>query len=81
MTDIAEVDTTVAIVDGRVAMSADGKAEMYVDIPEHKPLSETGTHATLRFVGDDYRAHVELDGTDLDTIVETLTSAKETNDA
>lgn len=66
------VDTTVGIVDGRVAMSADGEADLYVEGRDHTPLSLDEPHVTLRVEGDDYRAEVKLDGRDLDALVDDL---------
>jgi len=70
-----EVEATVGIVDGRVAMSADGDTELYVDIPEHRPLSGGERHATLRLSGDDYRGSVELDADDVEWLQAALAAA------
>lgn len=66
----------VAIVDGRVAMSADGDVDLYLNTPDHKPLSKTETHATLRVVGDDYRAEVELDAEAVDALADAVYHAQ-----
>lgn len=72
-----EIDATVAIVDGRVAMSADGDATLYVEGRDRPPLSSSETHLTLRVEGDDYRAELDLDGDQLDGLVEDLTDIQE----
>jgi hypothetical protein len=81
MVDLGTVDTTVGIFDGRIAMSADGDAHLYVDVPDHRPLSTSERHATLRLEGDDYRAEVTLDGEDLDAVMDALHQAREAHDA
>jgi hypothetical protein len=81
MVDLGTVDTTIGIVDGRVAMSADGDADLYVDVPAHQPLSTSEPYATLRLEGDDYRAEVTLDGEDLDAVMDALHQAREDDDA
>jgi len=77
MTEIGEVATTVGIVDGRVAMSADGDAHLYVDEPDHRPLSRREPHATLRVEGEDYRAELTLDAAALDAVMDALQHARE----
>jgi hypothetical protein len=72
MSVLDDVATTVGIVDGRVAMTADGEADVYVDTPRQPPLSATETHATLRVVGDDYRAEIELDADDCEELLDAL---------
>lgn len=67
-----DVDATVGIVDGRVAMTADGEATLYVDGREHRPLSTIETHATLRVEGEDFRAELALDGQDIDALADDL---------
>jgi hypothetical protein len=62
---IDDVDATLSIVDGRVAMSADGGATLHLKTPDPAPLSRNETRFTLRVVGDDYRAEVELDTDDV----------------
>jgi len=80
MPKLGEVATTVGIVDGRVAMSADGEADLYIDGRDHPPLSLEETHATLRVEGDGFRATIELDGRDLDDLIENLNDAREACD-
>ena len=72
-----DVDTAAAIVDGRVAMTADGDADLLVETPDRQPLSAIETHATLRVSGDDYRAEIDLDADDLEWLVDALQQAQE----
>jgi hypothetical protein len=72
---LEDVAATVAIVDGRIAMSADGDADLQVDAVDYTPLSAAETHATLRVVGEDYRASIELDADDLAALQDALTEA------
>lgn len=69
---LRNVDTTLAIVDGRVSMSADADASLYVDIPDHQPLSRIERHATLKVRGPDFRANIELDADDLEELADQL---------
>ena len=59
-TTIEAVDTMVGITDGRVSMSAQDDATLYVNTPDRQPLAGIETHATLRVKGDDYQATIEL---------------------
>ena len=77
MTRFGELDTTVGIVDGRVAMSADGEAMCYIDHPDFQPLSLAETHTTIRVEGEDFRAAIDLDGRDLGAFVDALNSVQE----
>ena len=73
---VTDATATVGIVDGRMAMTADGDVDVYLETPDQRPLSESGTHATLRVAGDDYRAEVELDGVALRALTDELTPAQ-----
>lgn len=79
--DLDAVDTTVGIVDGRVAMSADGDAQLRVESPEHRPLSRIERHATLRVSGTDYRAKLELNAHQLDCLFGELAELETTPDS
>lgn len=70
-------DATLAIVDGRMAMTADGDVGVYVKVPDPTPLSQKERHATLKIAGDDYRAKVELDAEGLDALADALYHAQE----
>lgn len=72
---LRNVDTTLAIVDDRIAMSADAAASLYVDVPDHQPLSRIERHATLKVRGPDFRANIELDADDLAELTDTLQEA------
>lgn len=74
---VTDAAATVGIVDDRVAMTADGDVSVYLETPDHQPLSAGETHATLRVVGDDYRASVELDAGALDELTAALADAQE----
>ena len=74
---VIDATATVGIVDDRVAMNADGDVSIYLKTPEHQPLSAAETHATLRVVGDDYRAEVELDADALEAVTDALAAAQE----
>lgn len=68
-------EATLAIVDGRVSMSADGDVDLYVETPDHKPLAKCERHATIRVVGDDFRAEIELDAEETDLVADLLADA------
>lgn len=74
--DVTDATATVGIVDDRMAVTADGDVSLYLETPDHQPLSAVETHATLRVVGDDYRAAVELDADALDALTTALTNAQ-----
>jgi len=74
---VTDATATVGIVDDRVAMSADGDVSVILESPDTQPLSEGETHATLRVVGDDYRASVELDTDALAALTDALADAQE----
>lgn len=74
---VTDATATVGIVDDRVAMSADGDVSVILESPDNQPLSRAETHATLRVVGDDYRASVELDGDALDALTDALADVQE----
>ncbi|AKU09896.1 hypothetical protein [Haloferax gibbonsii] len=69
---VSDADATVAIVDGRVAMNADGDVSVYVQAPDAQPLTEDETHARLRFVGEGYRGEVEFDADALEGAIDAL---------
>lgn len=73
---VADATATVRIVDGRMAMTADGDVSIYLETPDHHPLSAGETHATLRVVGEDYRTEVELDADALDAVTTALAEAQ-----
>jgi len=75
-----DVDITLGIVDGRVAMSADGEATVRVDTPRVQPLGRNETRATIHVDGDDYRAEIDLDTAELEWLVDELTTALEGDD-
>jgi len=76
MTRLNDVDATVGIADGRVAMSADLETPLRLETPDQRPLSSAETHATLRLVGDDVRVRIELDGEALDALADALYHAQ-----
>lgn len=61
MTALGDVEATVGIVDGRVAMSADVETGLYFETPDATPLSKSEPHATLRVAGEDVRAEIDVD--------------------
>jgi hypothetical protein len=61
MTALGDVEATVGLVDGRVAMSADVETGLYFETPDATPLTETEPHATLRVAGEDVRVAIDLD--------------------
>jgi len=73
----AEANTTLSIVDGRVAMSADGDASVRLSSPDQTPPSAIETHATLQVSGDDFRVEVEFDGAELDSLADAVSHAQE----
>ncbi|MDS0220874.1 hypothetical protein NDI54_05835 [Haloarcula sp. S1AR25-5A] len=72
MTRLNDVDATVGIADGRVAMNADIETPLRLETPDRRPLSSAEPHATLRLAGDDVRVAVELDGEALDALADAL---------
>ena len=73
---VSDANTTVAIVDGRVAMNADGDASVYVQTPDTQPLTADETYARLRFVGESYRGEVEFDADALEDVIDALEEAR-----
>lgn len=73
---VSDADATVAIVDGRVAMNADGNVSVYVQTPDTRPLTAEGTHVRIRFVGEGYRGEVELDADALEDVMDALEEAR-----
>ena len=61
MTDVAESVGAVTITDDRVAMTADGDVDVYLDEPDSAPLSAGERHATMWLTGEGFRAELELD--------------------
>jgi len=76
MDDLGEVDTSVGIVDDRVAMSAEGDATLAFGTPDVTPLSRAQEVATIRIAGEDYRAEIELDADALDALEIAITEAR-----
>jgi len=74
---VTDATATVSIVDGRVAMSADGDVTLTLDTPRAPPLSADERYATLGINGDDYRANVDLS---LGAVTELFTALKNVND-
>jgi hypothetical protein len=74
--EVGDPDTTLSIVDGRVAMSADGDATLRLSWPDHTPLSGAETHATLKLSGEDFRAEVELTAEELDALGDAVSHAR-----
>jgi hypothetical protein len=75
----AEATATLSIVDGRVAMSAEGDVDLYLETPANRPLTDIETHATLRVVGDDFRGAVDLDAAALDALADALSRTQDTD--
>jgi len=76
MTRLNDVDATVAIVDGRVAMNADVETPLRLETPDRRPLSSIEPHATLRVAADDVRVEIELDAKTLDKLTDALCEAQ-----
>ena len=74
---VEDVDATVGVVEGRVAMSAQVSDTLRVEAPDHRPLSAAEPHATLRVVADDVRLVVDLDGHGLDALADALGAARD----
>jgi hypothetical protein len=75
-----DVDASVGLVDGRVAMSADVEGTLRIQTPEHTPLSTSEPHLTLRVATDDVRVEITLDGADLDGLADAIYQAREGSD-
>lgn len=75
---VEDVDATVAIVDGRVAMNARASSStLRVQAPDRRPLSEGESHATLRLADDDVRVAIDLDGRGLDALADAVAGIQE----
>jgi len=74
---VEDVDATVGVVEGRVAMSAQVSDALRVEASDHRPLSAAEPHATLRVVADDVRLVVDLDGHGLDALADALGAARD----
>jgi len=80
MEDIGEVDTSVGIVDDRVAISAGGDATLAFGTPDVTPLSRAQVAATIRVAGEGYRTEIELDADALDALEIALREARKRED-
>jgi hypothetical protein len=76
MTKLTDIDATVAIVDGRVSMTANAEAELRLEVTEPEPLTEAETHASLYFIDDDVRASIDLDAEALDALADAIYHAQ-----
>lgn len=74
---VEDVDATVGVVEGRVAMSAQVSDVLRVSSPDRRPLSARECHATLRVAADDVRVVLDLDGDALDALAEALDRARQ----
>lgn len=75
-----DVDARLEIEEGRLTITAAGAATLYLETPDHTPLSAEEPHATLRVVGregEDASAAVTLDGRDLDALADALYHARD----
>lgn len=78
MTDrIEDAATSVRIDDGKITVAADGKATVYTDTPECRPLSRRETALTLRVAGAEFEASIEFDSDDADALADVLSSVQE----
>lgn len=77
MTEIADGRTQLHIKDGRVEMSVDGQGTLHVQTADHKPLSKAERHLTLKVVGDDVVASIDLDAAGLDALADAVYHAQE----
>jgi hypothetical protein len=80
VTHLGEISATVAIVDGRVAMSDDVETTLRFETPDLTPLSAGEPHATLRIADDGVRAEIELDANALDALADAVHHAQDAND-
>jgi len=74
---VEDIDATVGIVDGRVAMSAQVTTDVRVGAPEHTPLSAHEPHLTLRVAADDVRVVLDFDGDGLGELADALAGVQE----
>jgi hypothetical protein len=76
MTHLDDVDATVAIVDGRVSMTADVEGELRLETPDQLPLTKTERHAILSVFEDDVRLSIDLDAEALDALADAIYHAQ-----
>jgi hypothetical protein len=76
VTRIEDVGASASITDGRVSMSVEDGADLYLKTRDREPLSVRECHATLEIVGDGFAASVALDGEDLDALADALYHAQ-----
>lgn len=75
MSVLDSVATTVSITDGRVEMTAEADATVYIDTPEQTPLSSRQTFATIRAEGDDHHTEIVLDADGVEQVADALGAA------
>jgi hypothetical protein len=76
MTRLDDVDATVAIVDGRVAMNAEVEGELRLETPDQLPLTKAERHASLSVFEDDVRLSIDLDAEALDALADAIYHAQ-----
>lgn len=79
---VSNVAADVIIVDGAITMEADGGATIYIDAPEHTPLSASEEYARLRVVGDvaDFKTVLSLDAEQLDALADAIYHAQQAHE-
>ena len=68
MSPIDDLPASVHIEDGKLSVSDDGVAKLYLESPEYELLSRGQTRLTLRVVGDDFESEVRLDSDDVQAL-------------
>jgi len=76
MTQLGTVDAVVGVTDGRVNISADVEAALYIETPDNQPLTAAESHATVRLTGDGVNATVQLDAEALDALGDAVSHAQ-----
>ena len=81
MTRVEDVDVAVEVTEGRVTMTGDGDADLYISTPNHTPLSQGERHAILHVSGEGFEVTIEFDGNECSTLATALDAAPEELDA
>jgi len=78
-TTLNELEHSVKVSQGRINISDGGRrGDLYVIQSRHEmPLSVNETHVDLKLVGESSRVEIELDGKELDELIDALHDIQE----
>jgi hypothetical protein len=77
MTRVEDVDVAVEVSEGRIMMTGDGDADLYLSTPNHTPLSQGERHAMLHVSGEGFEVTFEFDESECATLAAAFDAAPE----